>query len=143
MHGTTAADLMTRDVATVTPDASIRELAELMHDHRVHGVPVVEDGRVVGVVSSSDVLWFAERVDRPEPAPPDYDPWDHLDEFRVRDIMTADYFGVSPSATLDELRRFFERTGVHRALVLDGESLVGIVSLSDLIGAIAGLRSRS
>lgn len=51
-------DIMTTDVVTVSPQATLREVAELLAARHVSGVPVVEGGRVVGVVSASDVLAF-------------------------------------------------------------------------------------
>ena len=48
--------IMTRNVVTVTPDAPIMEVARLLLDHRIGGVPVVEDGRVVGVITESDLF---------------------------------------------------------------------------------------
>ena len=135
---TTVADLMNCDVVSVTPETSVRELARTLHEYGITGVPVLEDGRVIGVVSSTDVLWLSARAAQAsEPPPPDFDVWRGLDEFRVRDIMTPDVFAVDPSIDVDALRRFFLRTGVHRALVLDDGALVGIVSVSDLLGVIA------
>jgi len=51
-------DIMTADVVTITPDASLREAAELFARRRVGGAPVVDGQRVVGVVSASDILTF-------------------------------------------------------------------------------------
>jgi CBS domain-containing protein len=52
----TAADMMTRDPDTVAPDTSVREAARLIHDTGHNRLPVVEDGRLVGVVTRVDVL---------------------------------------------------------------------------------------
>jgi CBS domain-containing protein len=135
----TVADLMVCELVTVTPETSVREFTRTLTDYGITGAPVVEHGKVLGVVTSTDVLWLTRRAaESPEPSPPDFDPWQALDEFRVRDIMSADVFAVDPSADLDALRCFFLRTGVHRALVTENGVLVGIVSISDLLGAIAG-----
>jgi CBS-domain-containing membrane protein len=56
-----AQDIMTSDVATVTPDTSIRDIASLMMEKRISGVPVAgDDGRIVGIVRESDLLHRAE-----------------------------------------------------------------------------------
>lgn len=134
----TVAALMHTDVVTVSPAASIRELATLLHRHRISGVPVLDDdGTVVGTASVTDLMWLSELI-----APARTDPEARarrreLDERTVRDIMTPDVFGVGPDATVGELARFFTRTGLHRALVMDGGRLVGIASVTDLLGLAA------
>jgi CBS-domain-containing membrane protein len=133
----TVADLMHTDVVTLSPAASIRELATLLYRHRISGVPVVDDdGTVVGTASVTDLIWLSDLI-----APDRSDPEARvrrreLDERTVRDIMTPDVFGVGPDATVGELGRFFIRTGLHRALVLDGGRLVGIASVTDLLGLV-------
>jgi CBS domain-containing protein len=54
--GTTAREIMSETAATITPDATIEELAELMVDRRMNPIPVVEDGRLVGIISRSDII---------------------------------------------------------------------------------------
>jgi len=49
-------DVMTHDVVTVSPDASIGEVAQQLLDHRIGGVPVIEQGRIVGVITESDLF---------------------------------------------------------------------------------------
>jgi len=49
-------DVMTHDVVTVSPDASIGEVAQQLLDHRIGGVPVIEKGRIVGVITESDLF---------------------------------------------------------------------------------------
>lgn len=69
---TTVADLMRRDVVSISPRAPLRELAVLLRKHRISGAPVVDDdGLVVGAVSVSDLLWLAEDLgfgDHDDPA---------------------------------------------------------------------------
>lgn len=134
------ADLMSRPVVTISPDASVRELARVLARTGVSGLPVVEaDDTVVGTVSVADILWLSDRlvplltrpgrraVGRAE-----------VDLGTVREIMSPDVFGLEPSSTLEELCEFFSRTGLHRAPVLEEGKLVGIVSISDLLPLIAG-----
>lgn len=61
--GTTAKDLMTEGVVTVGPEDEVEALAALMVKERVNPVPVVEDGRLVGVVSRADVIRWMARDD--------------------------------------------------------------------------------
>jgi CBS domain-containing protein len=132
----TAADLMNRDVVTVSPEASARELARVLWRNGISGAPVVEAGRLVGLVSGKDVLWLGERMGA-DAGRVAFEDWNGLDHVRVRDLMTPDVFGVPPTADVDALRRFFSTAGVQRAPVLDGGRLVGIISISDVLAAIA------
>ncbi len=58
----TAADIMTRDVVSVVPDAPVRVIAELLYTYRISGVPVVEDGQLIGVVSEGDLIGHAVAI---------------------------------------------------------------------------------
>jgi CBS domain-containing protein len=128
----TVADMMRRDVVTITPDATLRELIRVMSEEGVGGMPVLgEDGSVVGTVSSTDLLWLAASGEMHGGR--SFLDTRKLDQLTVRDIMTPDVLSVPPDASMSDLRRFFARTGVHRALVLDDDRIVGIVTLSDVL----------
>lgn len=132
----TVADLMTVDVVTIGPEASVRELARVLYEHGISGVPVMEGGTVIGVVSGVDVVRLSQQT-----ADGHASLFAHeraLDDYCVRDIMTPNLHVVDPSIDMDSLAQFFAIAGVHRALVLEGGALVGVVSLSDLLGALAG-----
>ena len=134
----TVADVMRRDVVTVSPSASIRELAQLLREHQISGVPVVEEGRLVGTVSVSDILWLGDArslyaddpAERARAAR-------RMDQRTVREIMSASVFGVGPDATLAELATFFARSALRRAIVQKDGVLLGLVSATDLIELIA------
>lgn len=134
----TVADLMSRDVVTIGPAATIRDLARLLQRHDVTGLPVVDEvGELLGTVSITDILWLSDRL------PPllrrgDDEDGDGDEVATVREIMTADLFSVEPTASLTTLLDFFARTGLHRAPVLEDGELVGIVSASDLLPLITG-----
>ncbi len=134
----TVRDLMQRTVVSISPSASIRELARLLRARGVSGVPVVaDDGLVVGTVSVTDLTWLSDWFmpddsggrTRTRVA-------DTLDERTVGEVMTPDVFGVAPDASLNDLAKFFARTGLHRAVVLEGGRLAGIVSITDLFGLV-------
>lgn len=156
----TVADIMQEDVVTVAPDHTVAELLELLEREGISGTPVVgSDGTVEGVVSLSDVARAAaeeasggdgesreEGDDRsaffrspgvPLSRLPGSLPKTKLGTLAVRDIMTGATFSVRPEASLVELARFLEGAGVHRALVLDGAALAGLVSSMDVVRAVA------
>jgi CBS-domain-containing membrane protein len=134
----TVADLMRREVITISPSSSVRELTDLFRLHRVSGVPVVDASRnVVGTVSVSDLMWLSDWLLEGSESGDGAWAAEHLEEKKVRDVMTPDVFGVEPDASLAELAGFFSRTGLGRAVVLERGKLVGIVSVIDLLGSIA------
>jgi CBS domain-containing protein len=61
MLGTRARDVMTEDVVSVAPDTEVEELARLMVERRVNPVPVIEAGRLVGIVSRADLIRMMAR----------------------------------------------------------------------------------
>jgi CBS domain-containing protein len=78
-------DIMTKDVITVTPDMSLRDTMELFSSHHISGAPVVQGGKVIGLISATDILEFASNAARavaepaPEPFPqdlPEPDDWE-------------------------------------------------------------------
>lgn len=130
-HYGTVADVMHAHVTTIAPEASVAELAALLQREGVSAVPVVEaDGVPIGVASASDLLWMCDAL---------LDPTSRADTLRrtVRDVMTPDVFSVRPTGGLESLCRFFQRAGVHRAFVVEGGRLVGVVALTDLLAVLA------
>ena len=113
-------DVMTVRVHTVTPDTSLKEVAGLLLRERISGVPVVDDGRLVGIVSESDLQPLREAIpDRP---------------LRVAaDVMTRDVVALTEDLTVTEAARVLVRNHVKRAPVLRNESMVGIVTRADLL----------
>lgn len=158
-------DIMQRDVVTATPETSVRQAIDSLLYHGISGMPVVrDDGKVAGVVSATDILRLAAQ-EAVEPAwvvaeetgnaaPDGYygaDAAVHLTQpllrriagsalegYTVSDIMTPATFSVRENATLQELARFLQRAGVHRALVLKEGHLAGIVGAMDIVRAVAG-----
>src|SRR5690606_23749040 len=105
-----AKDIMTRDVATVSPDASVREAAKLMTDRRLSGLPVVtEDGRAIGILTASDLLhrietgaerrpsWFSSFFARPDELARQYAK-DH--GRKVHEVMSRHVISVREDASL-------------------------------------------
>lgn len=158
------ADIMQTDVVTARPDLSVADLLDLLEEEEVSGVPVVgPDDTVLGVVSLSDVARAASEEaatgeppsrrepesgrDRPSaffrfpdgslPLLPASLPRTKLGARAVRDIMTPATFSVRPEASLVQLARFLEQGGIHRALVLEGSSLAGIVTPMDVVRVLA------
>ncbi|WP_329625220.1 CBS domain-containing protein [Streptomyces sp. NBC_01255] len=107
--------LMTDDVVSAVPAASFREVAKMLAEHDISGVPVVdEDDHVVGVVSESDLL--------------------ARHELTVRKLMSTPAVTVHAEETVADAARLMVRRGVERLPVVDEEErLVGIVTRRDLL----------
>lgn len=144
-----AHQIMTKDVITVTPHASIMDAANIMLRCHLSGLPVMDDdGTLKGIISESDFLRRDEiGTGRQRPAwleffaGPGRAAIDFVRERRrrVEDVMTRDPITVDEQAPLDELVRIMERKGVKRLPVMSGESLVGIVTRANILQAAAGL----
>lgn len=143
-----ASDIMTAPVITVGPQTAVPEIAALLLEHRISGVPVVEDGRLVGLVSEGDLLHRHELgTARRTPAGPgwlrlfgaDRSASDYVKSHarQAQDIMTRQVISIAPDTSVEEIVALFETRGVKRVPVLRGEKLVGIVSRADLVQALA------
>jgi CBS domain-containing protein len=112
-------DVMTPNPRTVSPDDSIRSAARIMRDEDTGAIPVVENGRPIGLVTDRDIVVRAvadgAQLDRP-----------------VRDIATTNIVAVTPDMSTLEANELMREHQVRRLPVVDGERLVGMVSLGDL-----------
>ena len=129
------ADLMQKDVKSIAPDASVRELVTTLADSRVSGLPVVGlSGRVMGVVSATDVLEAsAEKDDEVAQAK-------FFEHTMVKDIMTPNAHVIDPGADVLEAAKYMLYTEVRRLFVEDHGSLVGVISQTDIAHALGSGR---
>lgn len=146
----TARDIMTRKVITISPAARVEDLAKLLEEHRIGGVPVLDqNSRLVGVVTQSDLVQRSRDLELP-PALNILDLHLFLETpsgfkkrlekllgDRVRDVMTGDPITVAPNTPVNEIAQIMATKGVHTLPVLEGGKLVGIVGKLDLIRGLA------
>jgi tRNA nucleotidyltransferase (CCA-adding enzyme) len=115
-----ARDLMSAPVRTVAPDATVHEAGSLLLRYGHNGLPVVEDGRVVGVLSRRDLERALQHG---------------LGRSQVRGFMGAPPVTAPPDATIEALEARVAEHGVGRLPIVEDGRLVGIVTRSDLLGA--------
>jgi CBS domain-containing protein len=111
-------DVMTPNPRTISPDESIQNAARIMRDLDTGVVPVVENGRPVGMVTDRDIVVRAVadgQLNRP-----------------VRDIVSGGVISASPEMSTREAAELMGEHQVRRLPVVENERLVGIVSIGDL-----------
>jgi CBS domain-containing protein len=134
-------DIMTKDVLTIAPDVSIREAAEIFSSERLGGAPVVQLGRIVGMLSASDLLDFIAAL----PVEP------HevrggtdrgiLELHTVEEAMTrAPVRSLGPDESVSLAAEVMKRERLHRLPIVEHDRLVGIISTVDLVTALADKR---
>jgi CBS domain-containing protein len=147
-----AYEIMTPRVITVGADATIVEAIETMLRHHISGLPVVDGaGRLIGIISESDFLRRAETETQRKRSR-----WlslllgtDRLAaEFahdhgrKVGEIMTPNPRTVSEGAPLDQVVQVMESGNVKRVPVMRGDQMVGIITRSDFLDAVASMARR-
>ncbi|MEU5807875.1 CBS domain-containing protein [Streptomyces sp. NPDC047718] len=130
MNRIKVADLMTDEVVSVAPGTAFKDVAKLLAQYDISGVPVLDDeDRVVGVVSQTDVL--AQAAPDPLASPRDGDP---ARPVTAGELMSAPAVTVHADATAADAARLMTRRGIERLPVVDVEDrLVGIVTRRDLL----------
>jgi CBS domain-containing protein len=123
---------MTREVVTVRRTATLRELEALFRKHDFNAFPVLEHGRVLGLVTKFDFLKaFAFTTGRVVP---------HYDELmgrNVREVMTETVVHVEPTAPLTRVLQLMVSLKARSFPVLDGgRRLVGMISREDIMRAL-------
>jgi CBS-domain-containing membrane protein len=146
-----ARDVMTREVVTIDSEASVQDLAKLLEERRISGVPVLDArGVLVGVVTQSDLVQRSRDLELP-PAlnildlhlfletPSHFQKrLEKLLGNKVKDVMTVNPVTVAPDTPVKEIARLMSEKGVHTLPVVEAGVLVGIVGKLDLIRGLAG-----
>jgi CBS domain-containing protein len=145
-----ARDIMTTEVLTVSPETSIADLSKTLENRQFGGVPVVaQDGRLVGVITQSDLLERARDLEMP-PAVNILDfhfylqiPSHLLRKIEkmlgtsVSDCMTPDPVTVAPDTPVSQIAGLMAKQQVHTIPVVQAGKIVGIIGKMDLVRAIA------
>jgi CBS domain-containing protein len=147
----TVANWMTRDVLTVLPAMPLSEAVQLLVDHKISGLPVVDDaGKLVGVISESDLMWREKGLDEPpymiflggviffqNPATYDRNLHKTLGQ-TVGEVMTPHAISIDADTTLPAAAKIMHDKKIHRLPVVDtNHHPIGIITQSDIVRAIA------
>lgn len=114
-------DAMTRGVISVHLTDSVRDVARVLIENKIHAVAVMDDnGDVIGIISEMDLLGVMDQ---------------DLDLTRAEDIMSSYLRSITPDSSLEEAAEIMLGLKVHRLIVLhpDGRRAVGLLSITDII----------
>jgi CBS domain-containing protein len=125
--------IMSTNLITVVPSDTLAIARTLMHDNRIHHIPVIEDDKLVGLVTLTNVLAATDSFLR--------DPQNriHANEILVRDAMVTDVATVDVHASLRSAALFIEKHKIGCLPVMDGEQLVGIITDTDFVAVAINL----
>lgn len=144
-----ARHIMTTQVITISPQASVSDLADLLKKERISGVPVVNDaGKLVGVATQSDLIDRARKFDLPHvitildahiflETPGHFKKkLEKLLASSVADIMSAETVTISPDLPMDEIASLMAEKKIHTIPVVEDNKLVGIIGKIDIVRAL-------
>jgi CBS domain-containing protein len=150
-----ARDLMKTPVVTTSPDMTLVELERCLLRHRIGGAPVVSGGKLVGMVSRSDIVRvlsleqsmaevqhsaFARQAQDSQRRGIDEvgeQVGQRMQKLQVRHAMTDVRAKVAPDVPVREVAQLMAKHLIHRVLVTDADALLGVVSRIDLVRLIA------
>jgi len=149
-------EAMNTEVITCKPGDPVSKLVELLKEHHISGMPVVDNGKVVGIVSETDMLklFKAPEVSSDMFLPSPFEIIEmpirsviRFEEFKrsledihmkpVRDIMKKKVYSVSPDISLEEASGMMVKYNVNRLPVIENGKLVGILARSDIIQGLS------
>jgi CBS domain-containing protein len=113
-----ARDIMTSNVITIHPQASVQDAARHLSDYHISGMPVVDsNNQVIGIVTEADI------ISRPGAT--------------VEKIMTRRVISVPEDAQVDEVAQILTSNRIKRVLVIAGDQLLGVISRADVVRMMA------
>ncbi len=116
---------MNRNVVTISPNAGLRDAIEIMHHHSIRHLPVVQDGKMLGFVTESNLRQYLLT--------------DMLNELTTSDVMIINPITVDSNASVDYAARLIHEYKIGGLPVLEKRRLVGIITITDILGAFIEL----
>ena len=150
-------DIMSSNVIVCSPQDTISSTAQLLKKENISGVPVVDEGKVVGIVSEVDLLkllnvpehgglWLPSPFEIIEIPIRELISWEDTKKMLsdvgskpVSDIMEKDVFTVGPESSVEDASRSMNRHKINRLPVVDNGELVGLITRGDIIRGLAGI----
>ena len=126
--------IMSTDLVTLTPEATVADARGLMHTNRIHHLPIVDgDGKLVGLVTLTNVLAATDSFLR--------DPENriHANELKVGDIMVTEIATIDEHASLRQAAMFIEKHKIGCLPIVTKGELRGIITDTDFVGVAINL----
>ncbi len=144
-----ASDIMTTDVITVKKDTSLKDLAKLLYENHINGVPVVDDdGLLIGIICESDLIRKDKKLHIPtvvalfdwvlylESPKKIEKEIQRINATTVEDLYTKNVITVDEKTPIDEIATIMEQKKIYTIPVMDGDRLVGVVGKADLLRSL-------
>ena len=125
-------DSMTREVVALPPHSTAGEALALCRERRIRHLPVLENGRLVGIVSDRDLRSAAPALGDPERAAA-------LEKIRISDVLTREVVTARPDEPIEEAANRMRERRIGCLPVVEGDELVGIITSSDVMEALVYL----
>ncbi len=123
----TARDVMTKNITTIGPDATLDQVIQILLEKKISGMPVVNDsGEMVGIISEKDILNFA------------FD--GNLNNTKVSEAMTKNVVSFPPEADINSIILTIADRHFRRVPIVENKRVVGIISRRDIIRVALGIK---
>jgi CBS domain-containing protein len=150
-------DVMNPNVVFCKPDDTVREVAKILKENNISGIPVLDGEELVGVVSEGDLLklliipekgelWLPSPFEVIEVPIREFLGWEEtkkilsdVGSIKIKEIMTKDVYTISSEASVEEASEHMVRHRINRLPVLEDDLVVGIVTRGDIIEGLAKL----
>lgn len=113
--------IMTKNPVTVSPNEDIKDAADLMLRKDISALPVVEDGKILGIVTKTDLVRiYSEKF---------------KGRYKVADLMSKDVVTVNENTTLSHVAKLLDKNNISRVVVTAGKEPIGIITATDILFA--------
>ena len=116
---------MNKNLVTITPDAGLRDAIEIMHHHSIRHLPVLDGGEMLGFVTESNLRQYLLT--------------DMINDLNMADVMIINPITIDPNASIDSAARLIYQYKIGGLPVLEKRKLVGIITITDILGAFIEL----
>ncbi len=130
--------IMTTDLITVSPNDPITTVKTIFDKNRIHHIPVIDQGKLVGIISKTDLLYFLRGVSS---IYQDFLNNVNMQQHKVSDLMTKGIAKVGPNDKISVVVEVFKENLFHAVPVVEEERLVGIVTTFDLIKGLSTVKT--